>query len=74
MNLMYMLPEFAPDDGIYVVDTSEMFAALEGDIYERRAFRSACMLLHIPVVAPLHNAGNDAHVSCDQIQMLSCCV
>ncbi|TDL29582.1 hypothetical protein BD410DRAFT_780030 [Rickenella mellea] len=59
-GLTYLLPESAPDTGLYVVDTSDMFAAMEGYAGERSAFVRMANLLKIPT-AYLHNAGNDAH-------------
>lgn len=60
---IFLLPEVTPDEGIYVIDTSEMFSALEGETSERRAFGKMCNLLRIRIPTDcLHNAGNDAHV------------
>lgn len=58
----YILPETADEKGIYVTDTSQMFAALEGETGERRKFGTLCNLLKIKTEY-LHNGGNDAHVS-----------
>lgn len=57
-----MLPDATPDDGMFVVDTSELFSALEGDdVNEKKSLERMCRLLHIQTVF-LHNAGNDAEV------------
>lgn len=62
-NFDYLLPDQVPDSGIYVVDTADLFAALEGDASgNRRALERVCRHLQIDTKF-LHNAGNDAHVS-----------
>jgi len=51
-----------PEDGIYIVDTADMIAALLGtDSREKKSLEQTCRLLQIPK-ENLHNAGNDAHV------------
>ncbi|KAH8813461.1 hypothetical protein DL96DRAFT_1535635 [Flagelloscypha sp. PMI_526] len=57
----YTLPDSPPTEGIYILDTAELFAALEGDdsLYHR-SLETMCRLLELPT-AHLHNAGNDAH-------------
>jgi hypothetical protein len=51
-----------PDEGLFVVDTSDLFAALEGaGTVDRRSLGRVCNLLQLPTEY-LHNAGNDAHV------------
>lgn len=51
-----------PDDGLFVVDTSDLFAGLEGaGTGDRRALGRMCNLIQIPT-NNLHNAGNDAYV------------
>lgn len=58
-----MLPTTMPDTGLFVVDTSDLFAALEGaESADRRALGRVCNLMQIPT-SNLHNAGNDAYVS-----------
>lgn len=61
-NLSYTLPDLPPDHGIYVVDTSDLFYALEGSVGDRRGLSRMCALLQIPDLDRFHNAGNDAHV------------
>ncbi|KAF8305387.1 hypothetical protein DL93DRAFT_2144637 [Clavulina sp. PMI_390] len=56
-----MIPDSPPADGIYVVDTAEMFAALEGHSGERRNLERMCRLLKLKDLKHMHNAGNDAH-------------
>lgn len=61
-GLTYLLPDRAPDEGLYVIDTAELFAALEGSAdNNKRGLQQICRHLKIPVQY-LHNAGNDAHV------------
>ena len=61
-NMAFMLPEAPPEDGIFIVDTSDLFAALEGEAGgNRRSLERVCRHLQITTTY-LHNAGNDAHV------------
>lgn len=58
----FLLPENSPEQQkVYIVDTSDLFAALEGESSERRGLERMSLLLDIPT-KHLHNAGNDAHV------------
>ena len=57
----FILPDNPEAVGCYVTDTSQMFAALEGETSERRRFGTMSALLKIKTEY-LHNAGNDAHV------------
>ncbi|RDB22845.1 putative nucleolar protein C2C4.08 [Hypsizygus marmoreus] len=60
-GMSYVLPDAMPDEGLFVVDTSDLFAALEGaQTADRRALVRMCNLIQIPT-SNLHNAGNDAH-------------
>ncbi|KAH7914204.1 hypothetical protein BJ138DRAFT_1110783 [Hygrophoropsis aurantiaca] len=60
-DMTFLLPDATPDAGIFVVDTSELFAALEGEAgHNRRSLERVCRHLQIPCPY-LHNAGNDAH-------------
>ena len=62
IGLSYTLPDVRPDEGIYVVDTGELFAALEGESTgNKRGLERVCRLLQMDPQR-LHNAGNDAHV------------
>jgi hypothetical protein len=61
-GLTYQLPDTIPKEGIFVVDTSDLFAALEGDgETNRRSLDRVCKHLQI-YTEYLHNAGNDAYV------------
>ena len=57
-----MIPDTPPKDGVFVVDTAELFAALEGRSGERRGLERMCRLLGMRELSFMHNAGNDAHV------------
>lgn len=62
-GLSYVLPDAMPDKGLFVVDTSDLFAGLEGaSTGDRKSLDRVCIHLQIPTES-LHNAGNDAHVS-----------
>src|SRR6266571_5171642 len=70
-ELSFFLPESCAEaeasdtNKIYVVDTSELFAALEGDSGgQKRSLERVCRLLQIKseFTQHLHNAGNDARV------------
>ncbi|OBZ70193.1 Good for full DBP5 activity protein 2 [Grifola frondosa] len=56
----FLLPETAQEKEVYIVDTADMFAALEGDTNQKRSLERVCRHLQIPTMF-LHNAGNDAH-------------
>ncbi|EJD01094.1 uncharacterized protein FOMMEDRAFT_158230 [Fomitiporia mediterranea MF3/22] len=59
-NFMFSLPSGIPDEGTFVIDTTELFSALEGDARMKRSLGDMCRLLNIETLH-LHNAGNDAH-------------
>lgn len=57
-----VLPELVPTRGIFVVDTRELFSALEGEGFANQSkLERVCRLLGFKPDY-LHNAGNDAHV------------
>lgn len=61
-----------PDEGQFVVDTSDLFAALEGaGTVDRKSLGRVCNLLQLPTEY-LHNAGNDAHVGCGCLPVFDC--
>jgi hypothetical protein len=71
-GLSFFLPDLCTEaetsdtPKIYVVDTSDLFAALEGDSGgQKRSLERVCRLLQIKseFTQHLHNAGNDARVS-----------
>jgi hypothetical protein len=57
------LPELVGTEGIYMIDTADLFAALQGDAGNKRALERVAKMLGIKNVERMHNAGNDAHVS-----------
>jgi hypothetical protein len=60
-GLSYILPDAVPEEGLFVVDTSDLFGALEGEgSATRRSLDRVCKHLQVPTEY-LHNAGNDAH-------------
>ena len=61
-DMTFQLPENPPEKGILVIDTSDMFCALEGDASQKRSLERMCHLLGFQTEY-MHNAGNDAHVS-----------
>lgn len=58
-----MIPDTPPNNGVFIVDTAELFSALEGHSGERRGLERMCRLLGMRNLEYMHNAGNDAHVS-----------
>ena len=60
-GLTFQLSEKPPEHGIVIVDTSDMFCALEGDASQKRSLEKMCHLLGYQT-RHMHNAGNDAHV------------
>ncbi|KAJ3488380.1 hypothetical protein NLI96_g2905 [Meripilus lineatus] len=60
-DLTILLPDTTPTEGLYVIDTAELFAALEGsETKQNQSLQTVCRRLKIPTKF-LHNAGNDAH-------------
>lgn len=66
-----MIPDTPPKEGIYVVDTAEVFAALEGNSGERRGLERMCRLLGMRELNFMHNAGNDAYVRVTNLPYLA---
>lgn len=68
-GLSFNLPDATPDEGIFVVDTADLFAALEGEgAANIRSLERICKHLQIPTQY-LHNAGNDAHVGLSKLYL-----
>ncbi|KAH9853500.1 hypothetical protein C2E23DRAFT_777126 [Lenzites betulinus] len=66
-RLEYLLPDSPQTGELYVVDTADLFCALEGDASNnRRSLERVCRHLQIPTNY-LHNAGNDAHYTLDAL-------
>lgn len=58
-----MLPDETPSSGVYILDTQDLFAALEGNSSgNMRSLEQTCKQLQILPFQNPHNAGNDAHV------------
>lgn len=69
-NLSSILPDSTPKEGMFIIDTAELFSALEGETSRnRRSLERTCQLLRVMKQEPLmnldnlHNAGNDAHAT-----------
>ncbi|KAI0092013.1 hypothetical protein BDY19DRAFT_990761 [Irpex rosettiformis] len=61
-GLSYRLPDQAPSTGTFVVDTVDLFAALEGNTGANKwSLEQTCRQLQVLPLENLHNAGNDAH-------------
>ncbi|KAI9574729.1 hypothetical protein HD554DRAFT_2010921 [Boletus coccyginus] len=70
-SLAFMLPEIPPQDGTFVIDTSDLFAALEGEAGgNRRSLERVCRHLQVSTTY-LHNAGNDAHYTMLALQSMA---
>ncbi|KIK92712.1 hypothetical protein PAXRUDRAFT_13075 [Paxillus rubicundulus Ve08.2h10] len=70
-NMAFLLPDTLPQDGVFIIDTSDLFAALEGEGGgNRRSLDRVCRHLQIPT-AYLHNAGNDAHYTLLALQSMA---
>ncbi|KAH0839875.1 hypothetical protein J3R83DRAFT_826 [Lanmaoa asiatica] len=70
-NMAFMLPDVPPQDGIFIIDTSDLFAALEGEAGgNRRSLERVCRHLQIRTTY-LHNAGNDAHYTMLALQSMA---
>ncbi|KAI0773443.1 hypothetical protein BC629DRAFT_1291073 [Irpex lacteus] len=61
-GISYRLPDEAPSTGTFIVDTVDLFAALEGNSSaNKRSLEQTCRQLQVQPLENLHNAGNDAH-------------
>jgi hypothetical protein len=65
-TLSFVIPDMTPSNGMFAVDTAELFSALEGNTSANNrslTFLVTSLELHHEVkLQNLHNAGNDAHV------------
>ncbi|KZT20365.1 hypothetical protein NEOLEDRAFT_1075745 [Neolentinus lepideus HHB14362 ss-1] len=65
------LPDVVPGEGTYVVDTADLFAALEGESApRRRGLEQMCRHLQISTDY-LHNAGNDAYYTLQALKSMA---
>ncbi|CAL1700743.1 unnamed protein product [Somion occarium] len=70
-GLSFVLPETTPKEGLYVVDTAEMFAGLEGESGgNTRGLERMARLLG-SYVENEHNAGNDAHYTLEALESMA---
>ncbi|KAG9317407.1 hypothetical protein JVU11DRAFT_1606 [Chiua virens] len=70
-NMAFLLPDVLPQEGIFIIDTSDLFAALEGEAGgNRRSLERVCRHLQISTTY-LHNAGNDAHYTMLALQSMA---
>ncbi|KAF9513247.1 hypothetical protein BS47DRAFT_1376767 [Hydnum rufescens UP504] len=56
-----LLPDVPPTEGIFVIDTADLFSGLEGHSGTRRGLDRMCRLLKMQNLEHMHNGGNDAH-------------
>ncbi|EJF61210.1 hypothetical protein DICSQDRAFT_136768 [Dichomitus squalens LYAD-421 SS1] len=70
-RIEHVLPDNPATGEIYVVDTVDLFAALEGDSSNQsRALDRVCRHLQIPT-SYLHNAGNDAYYTLEAMMSMA---
>ncbi|TCD69654.1 hypothetical protein EIP91_006671 [Steccherinum ochraceum] len=70
-NLTYVLPDTAPTEGLFVVDTAQLFAALEGETSANtRGLEQIARHLGLSPY-DLHNAGNDAHYTMEACKAMA---
>ncbi|KAG8815093.1 hypothetical protein FRC17_000870 [Serendipita sp. 399] len=62
------IPETPAEEGIWAIDTSWMFAALEGDSDSRRKLEDVYRRLRHTIQYDFHNSGNDARYTLDVFQ------
>jgi len=61
-----------PTTGVFAIDTSDLFAALEGESsVDRRSLGRMAVLLKVEGVDRLHNAGNDAHFTFEALKAMA---
>jgi len=70
-GLSYTLPSGpSPDNGLFVVDTAELFGGLLGESNRIYGLEQMCNQLQIPT-SFLHNAGNDAHYTLEALKAMA---
>ncbi|KDQ12758.1 hypothetical protein BOTBODRAFT_34216 [Botryobasidium botryosum FD-172 SS1] len=66
------ISEGPPTTGVFAVDTSDLFAALEGESsVDRRSLGRMAALLKVEGIDRLHNAGNDAHFTFEALKTMA---
>lgn len=66
-----VLPDAPPTNGTYVIDTAQLFGALEGDGDERRSLENVYRKLTHRNRFDYHNAGNDARYTLEVLQEMA---
>ncbi|PFH52807.1 hypothetical protein AMATHDRAFT_73933 [Amanita thiersii Skay4041] len=70
-GLSYLLPDTIPNDGLYVIDTADLFAGLEGSTTNnKKSLDTVCKQMQIPTKF-LHNAGNDAYFTLEVVKSMA---
>ncbi|KAF8883684.1 hypothetical protein BD779DRAFT_1538965 [Infundibulicybe gibba] len=75
-HIMSQLPDAIPEGGLFVVDTSDLFGALEGApqgdgySFNCRSLGRTCKHLQIPTQY-LHNAGNDTYYTLQAMKAMA---
>ncbi|KAL0949458.1 hypothetical protein HGRIS_009512 [Hohenbuehelia grisea] len=69
-GMTHILPKSPPASGLFLVDSSDIFGALEGEGTHRKSLERICRSLQIPTEY-LHNAGNDAHYTLLALQSMA---
>jgi len=63
-----VVPDVAATKGTYVIDTSDLFGALEGDASQRRSLEDTYRRLKHSTNYNYHNAGNDSKYVMEVLQ------
>ncbi|KAF8639685.1 hypothetical protein AX17_000949 [Amanita inopinata Kibby_2008] len=70
-GLTHLLPDTMPNEGLFVVDTSDLYAGLEGSgSRNRKSLDRVCKQMQIPTKF-LHNAGNDAYYTFEVLKSMA---
>ncbi|KAK2466281.1 hypothetical protein APHAL10511_001923 [Amanita phalloides] len=70
-DLSYLLPDAVPIEGLFVVDTSDLYAGLEGSsTSNKKSLDRVCKQMQIRT-EHLHNAGNDAYYTLDILMSIA---
>ncbi|KAF8621635.1 hypothetical protein AX15_007653 [Amanita polypyramis BW_CC] len=70
-DMVYILPDSVPKEGIFVVDTSDLYAGLEGSSSgNKKSLDRICKQMQVPT-KHLHNAGNDAYYTLEILKSMA---
>jgi len=70
-GLNHFLPDVMPEEGLYVVDTTEVYAGLEGSSTgNTKSLDRVCKQMQINT-KDLHNAGNDAYYTLEILKSMA---